>query len=436
MGGQDATQRAALVRFLQAVAAVLGGTAALLGLLAWAGVTEGATLGRALLAGYGSANAPQQGDHAFMLLLLLTWANASACLWLSVLLLAQERATWLAGALLLALNAAVALAWGYVLGAVLAGALLLASVRWRGAWQHTQPNPVTRKELRGRMRGGRSFIVIVVYLVLMSVFTVVVYALQLDLLTGSSIIETGRLGRSLFAAVAGAQMLLVVLIVPALTAGAISSERERHTYDLLRLTLLPLPTLLVGKLTSALAFIVLLVLLALPLQSIAFLFGGVSQADMLIVLAGLLLAAVLVGAMGICFSAFAPRTMTATLRVYGVVVGALVGLPVLSNLLFGGAYGSALQGVSVVRSNPLLETWLLYGDMLLSNLNPIAALNNTQIALVNAQSWLLVDVTLASTSTSVTVLSAWAVMMVSYALLAAGLVVWGIYRTRQDDERA
>lgn len=424
-------QFARLVRFLQGVALAYAVVAVLAGVLALFSGAAG-TLGRVLLAGYES-NAPQQAEHAFVLSLSFTWLNVGACLWLAVLLLSRERMAWAGLGLLLLVNGAGVLAWGYWAGAVLFALLGYALWRWRGAWRFLHANPVTVKELRGRMRGGRAFVVITLYLGLMSAFTVLVYLSQMSELTGNTIVETGRLGRNLFGAIVGAEMLLVVLIMPALTAGAISGERERHTYDLLRLTLLPLPTLLVGKLASAVAYVGLLALVALPLQSVAFLFGGISQSEVLLVFVGLVMASVLVGAMGICFSAFAPRTMTATLRVYSTVIGALIGLPILSNILFNNAYSNALIGVGGIRDNALLETWLLYADMVLSNLNPIVALLNTQVALVNAQGFVLVDVSLASNSQTVTVLSAWVVLVLCYAILAALLLALGIRRTRQAD---
>ena len=85
-----------------------------------------------------------------------------------------------------------------------------------------------------------------------------------------------------FAAVLGIQAFLIVFIGPAFTAGAISGEKERQTYDLLRTTLLPAGALVRGKLISALGYVFLLVFASVPLQSVAFLLGGVALEELII----------------------------------------------------------------------------------------------------------------------------------------------------------
>jgi hypothetical protein len=74
---------------------------------------------------------------------------------------------------------------------------------------------------------------------------------------------------------------LIVLIAPALTANAITLERERKTMDLLLATPLTARQLLVGKLVGSFAFIVLLLALTLPVSAVSVLLGGVSFPELL-----------------------------------------------------------------------------------------------------------------------------------------------------------
>src|SRR5258707_12912768 len=138
-------------------------------------------------------------------------------------------------------------------------------------------NPVVLKELRGRMRGTRAFVVLTVYLTLMSGFALLLYVLYATSLNYSGVTPGGTIGRVLFIGIVGVELFLVTFIAPTFTAGAISGERERQTYDLLRTTLLPASRLIIGKLISALSYVFLLLLAAIPLQSLAFLFGGVTE---------------------------------------------------------------------------------------------------------------------------------------------------------------
>ena len=115
-------------------------------------------------------------------------------------------------------------------------------------------NPVMVKELRGRMRGVRGFAIISVFLTLMSFFTILLYLLRVP---AGGVVVTGDLGRELFIGVLFIELMLIIFIVPALTAGAITTERERKTYDLLQTTLITKATFVVGKMQSALGYIVL-----------------------------------------------------------------------------------------------------------------------------------------------------------------------------------
>ncbi|HFE67193.1 MAG TPA: hypothetical protein ENJ93_08015, partial [Chloroflexi bacterium] len=99
-------------------------------------------------------------------------------------------------------------------------------------------NPVTVKELRSRMRGRKAFVVLTVYLLVMSLFILLIYA-AFSAGSNDPFGPNARdVGKAIFAAIVGVQAFLVVFVGPAYTASAISGEKERQTYDLLRTTLL------------------------------------------------------------------------------------------------------------------------------------------------------------------------------------------------------
>ena len=190
-------------------------------------------------------------------------------------------------------------------------------------------NPVMLKELRGRMRGVRAFAVMTVYLGLMSGFTTLLYLVYSSFTRTSGSAAAGEIGRVLFLGVVGIELLLIIFIAPAFTAGAITGERERQTYDLLQTTLLATPSFVIGKLESALGYILLLLLSGIPLQSIAFLFGGVSELELVLSFVILMVTAIALGTVGIYFSAAMPRTLVASVRAYSVILGAMFVAPVL-----------------------------------------------------------------------------------------------------------
>ena len=73
------------------------------------------------------------------------------------------------------------------------------------------------------------------------------------------------------------QFLGIFLFLPAMTAGALTQEKERNSLGLLFLTSLGPSTLLIEKLASRLVSMASFLLLSLPLLMVAYALGGVSQ---------------------------------------------------------------------------------------------------------------------------------------------------------------
>jgi ABC-2 type transport system permease protein len=198
-------------------------------------------------------------------------------------------------------------------------------------------NPVLIKELRGRMRGARAFVLLTIYLMILSGVTLLFYAAIADV--SASDLNAGRqIGKGLFLLIAVVALIEVCLITPALTAGGIAGEKERQTYDLLISSLLSPWQIAWGKLGAALSFALLMILAVVPMMSLAFLFGGVSLAEVLIALAGLLGTAVFYATIGLFWSAALRSTLGATSLALGSIIMMLLGIPFLAlifTLIFG-----------------------------------------------------------------------------------------------------
>ena len=142
---------------------------------------------------------------------------------------------------------------------------------------------------KARLRGGRAFLVLTLFLTVLSLFMLLLFlAVRSDV--GNDPFSAGRtIGKTLFIGVVTIALMQVMIIVPAQAAAAITSERERETFDLLVATLLPSWKIVLGKLFAALAYAVLLIVAVVPLMGIAFFFGGVTAGEVAIALLGLLL---------------------------------------------------------------------------------------------------------------------------------------------------
>jgi len=372
-------------------------------------------------------------DTALVVVLLLLLVNCGLLLVLMTGVLAREFWALPGMALLPALNLVGVLAGGLLLGVVTlvpgVWALWLA-LRERRAFR---VNPVMRKELRGRMRGPRAFIVLTVYLGLMSAFTAMLYLVfSAGTVQGSGSSAIGAIGRVLFLGLVSLELLLILFIAPAFTAGAITGEREFGTWDLLQTTLLARPALVIGKLESALGYILLLLFSSIPLQSIAFLFGGVTLAELLISFVVLTVTAIALGTLGIYFSSSTPRTITASLRSYSVALLTLFGIPLLLNLPGLNAFINAASGFgSGILVSPVVEALFIYLGFLLVSLNPVATALVSQQLLADrnvAGLWTLV---LSSDGSTIPLLSPWISLVVFYLLLSTVLVALAVRRMRK-----
>ena len=115
-------------------------------------------------------------------------------------------------------------------------------------------NPVIVKDVRTRMRGMKTYILITSHLIFLTIALIVAYILFSSSLTTSGNLEERRIfGKSIFGLLIFFELVMISFVAPALTSGSISSERERQTFDLLRVTLLPSGQLVVGKFLPGLA---------------------------------------------------------------------------------------------------------------------------------------------------------------------------------------
>jgi len=231
-------------------------------------------------------------------------------------------------------------------------AIRTALVDWRkylvGVFTQVLGNPVIGRELRVRVRVGRAYMLQAFYLAFLILIVALTYQaaigdnpdLRNPVRVQEALVEFYRLVMSMLVA-------LIALIAPALTANAITLERERKTMDLLLATPLTARQLLVGKLLGSFAFIVLLLALTLPVSAVSVLLGGVSfpellKAYLLIACGGLVLCAI-----ALFSSVYARNSTLAVLWSYLRVAGFLLATGVLialqDVLAMGGRGAGALN---------------------------------------------------------------------------------------------
>ncbi|MBI5029332.1 MAG: ABC transporter permease subunit [Chloroflexi bacterium] len=182
-------------------------------------------------------------------------------------------------------------------------------------------NPVLVKEMRGRMRGPRAYVFLTATLALLGVVSYGLYrlaAFSIQTFGGGS--AGAMIGQSVFTGLIFLALIVICAIAPASTAGAISGEYERKTFDLLAATPLHPASILFGKLMAALSYVVLILLAAIPLVSLSFVFGGIATLDMLQAFLLLLGFALTFSVIGMFFSVLFRRTGFAVVASYLVLM--------------------------------------------------------------------------------------------------------------------
>ena len=184
------------------------------------------------------------------------------------------------------------------------------------------------------MRGRRAFVILTLYLLLLSVFAWGIYQFQRQIHDsgfgfGSGVPVSATVGHAIFSGLLILETLLVLVLAPALTSGAVSLEREKQTLDLLVATPLSTLAMVVGKLFSALTYVFLLILASIPVASIVFTFGGVGPEDVVRGYVYLFAVAFGTGAIALFYSALVRRTQAATVIGYLTVLALTLGATVL-----------------------------------------------------------------------------------------------------------
>ncbi|WP_010585717.1 ABC transporter permease [Schlesneria paludicola] len=174
--------------------------------------------------------------------------------------------------------------------------------------------PLLTKELIEQAQNKRTYIFRVIYAIVLYGVALVQY----DMIGGSGfagVLNMGS-GRRLFDALVMLQASLIFLLIPPITCGALTIEKEKDTLALLLLTKLSPLTIVFEKLLSRVFTMATYQLLSLPLFAIIYGIGGVDLADMLIGVSGLVSLTFLVASISILCSTWFRTTSSAFVSTY------------------------------------------------------------------------------------------------------------------------
>lgn len=293
-------------------------------------------------------------------------------------------------------------------------------------------NPIILKEIRTRMRGNRAFVLLTAHLLILGILVGLLYIAFKSSMTSSGSLEERRVfGKAIFGLLVWIELVMVSFIAPALTSGSISMERERQTYDLLKVTLLSPRSLVVGKYASGLVFVFLLLFTSIPMQSPAFLFGGVLPEEILIGTLILAVTAIAFCAVGLFTSSLFSRTLVSTVLSYAFAIFLVFGIPmifIIMLVLFNATLGDNLE-----QLGPTSQAVLVFIGWLLVSITPMATIVATEVVLLDQNSAFIATIPL-NGKINLTLLSPWIPYVLIYLLLSVSLLWFSIKRVKRTDK--
>lgn len=190
-------------------------------------------------------------------------------------------------------------------------------------------NPVYKRETTVSARSFRLALMVLIFngilavVALLNMYSVISRVRMTAEIQYSSFLD-------MYTFVATVEFIMLIFIIPALTSGSISGERERQTLELMLTTKMTPVQIITGKLFSSLSTAGILIISSFPILALVFIYGGITIPDVLMLLLCYAATAFLAGSLGICFSSIFKRSTLATAVSYGALIVLIGGTYVLN----------------------------------------------------------------------------------------------------------
>lgn len=132
---------------------------------------------------------------------------------------------------------------------------------------------------------------------------------------------------SLFPILGTVECVVLSLLIPIITSGSISGERERQTLDIMLTTPVKPMAIALGKLGSAMMMVMMYMISSIPVLSVAFVLGGLNWSALLGLLGMMLYIGIYVGSIGIFCSSVVKKSIAST--VLTLVIGMAINIVTL-----------------------------------------------------------------------------------------------------------
>ena len=212
-------------------------------------------------------------------------------------------------------------------------------------------NPVYKREMMVSSRSMRMPLIITVFNGILAVVALLnMYSNVVQVRLTADVQYSSFL--DLYEFVATIEFVMLMFIMPAITSGTISGERERRTLDLMLTTGLNSWEIVSGKLGAALVTMFLVIVSSFPVFALVFVYGGITGRDVLFMLLCFVTSALFAGSLGICCSSLFKRSTVATVAAYGVLALAVAGTLAVNSFAYSMARMNWTQSGYTMGSRP------------------------------------------------------------------------------------
>lgn len=176
-------------------------------------------------------------------------------------------------------------------------------------------NPVLQHELLANLRRPRAFLLLAAYVALLGGIVLLAWP-QERVLDMSQSLAAQRLVGLFFLG----QYLLASLMAPSFAAGAITSEKERLSFEQLLASPLKPGAIVIGKLLASLTHLAVLMIASLPIVMLCLPLGGVSPYEVLAAYVAMTSSVALFGMISLWASSYFGRTVGALVVSYLLIL--------------------------------------------------------------------------------------------------------------------
>nr|AHF23816.1 hypothetical protein [uncultured bacterium Contig1767] len=189
-------------------------------------------------------------------------------------------------------------------------------------------NPILSFSATRRMRSFKTLLIAVAYVVVMLAVTLLIMG---RIFGNEATFHSIRNSVTCYQAQMVTQFILILLIAPAMTSGAIAGERERQTLELLLVTNTRSFRIVIGKAMESFAMLALLIVCGFPVMCLTMVAGAVTLPQILIGELFLLLIAFASVSVGVFSSTLARSTVASGVISYLILlaIGGLTLIPLI-----------------------------------------------------------------------------------------------------------